>query len=142
MKRNLIVLFGTAVVIVCALFVPAITYTMQNSLGSNQVSAPDSTVIIFAIVILLVMLFSWKWRGIVWIVLSIGGAIWAPVAANALYSASKAVNTALDATSTISEPSYTIGLYLIIVGFVIIVAGGVWDIVQKRKLEGAKPSAT
>jgi hypothetical protein len=39
-------------------------------------------------------------------------------------------------------PSFNVGLYLIIAGYVIVVAGSIWDIVQKRKQIQNKPAVT
>jgi hypothetical protein len=134
MKRNLIVLCGVIVVIISMLFLPVITYTQKFlGVGPYQITLKESSGIVFAIMILFIMLLKWRWRGTIWIVLSIVGAIWTPTTALRFYTIGKNMmeGDVRYPADFRGPPSFNVGLYLIIAGYVIVVAGSIWDIVQK-----------
>jgi hypothetical protein len=81
---------------------------------------------------LLIMLLKWNWRGILWIVLGAVGVYWAPTANKTWYDIGVTVLANID-SGTRGELTYQVGLYVVILGFLMIVGGGIWDIIQKRK---------
>jgi hypothetical protein len=134
MKSNWIVIGGIVVVIASAFFLPVISFTQQASYinGIESVSLNERSGVLIGIVLLLLTLLKWKWRGILWIVLGVIGAIWTPTSANTLYEVGKKVGVAMDPSFVRGEPSYEIGLYVILLGYAIVIGGSIWEIIQQK----------
>jgi predicted MFS family arabinose efflux permease len=78
------------------------------------------------------MLLSWRWRGILWVILSITGVAWTIVYINYVitnYQAGK-----------VAGVSYEMGFYLILLGYAIVIGGSIWDIIKKRNLQQTSKS--
>jgi len=134
MRRNLIVLCGALIVFISAAFLPMITFSQQISNSApEQVDLPERTGIILAILILLVLLLKWKLRGILWIIFGIIGPLWTPMSVMTLYNVGNKVMLALDPSSSRGAPTFLPGFYLVIFGYIVVIVGAVWDIIQKRK---------
>lgn len=139
MRRNLIVLGGVAIVSISKMFLPLISETVD---GVETFLSPRSYInIIILILVLFFMVFKWTARGLLWILLGLTGAITVPSTMIAIVRTFREINIALslDTTSSYGEPTYLPGMYVLIFGYIVIVGGGIWDLIQKMK---PKPSRT
>lgn len=134
MKSNWIVIGGIVVVIASAFFLPVISFTQQASWtnGLESVSLNERSGVLIGIVLFLLMLLKWKWRGILWTILSVVGMFWTPYSANTLYKVGKDLMVAMDSNATRGEPSFEIGLYLIILGYAVVIGGSIWEMIQQK----------
>lgn len=135
MRRNIIILCGAALVLISSIWMPVIAFSQKSSWtnGQTQISLKESSSILFIVIILLVVLIKWKWRGIIWIILSIVGSVWSIFAAYTLYDTGLNILLAIDPAATRGPLTFTSGLYIKLAGYAIIIAGSVWDVVQKKK---------
>lgn len=139
MKRNLVVLFGAIAILISDFAQPIITFTQYEG-GAGQttpwdMSYRDGLSIIIIPIVLMIMLIRWRWRGGIWIALGIAAIILIPTSVLDLYNLGKG-------WAIRSEPVFTLGFYVIIVGYITICAGGIWDIVQKQKQIHNNPAVT
>jgi hypothetical protein len=135
--KNLFIIGGVAIVFISCWFLPVMSFTQQASWtnGTEFVSLDERSGTFIGIAILLLMFLKWKWRGVLWIVLGVIGAVWTPTSANTLYDVGKQLGVALDPNYIRGGPSYEIGLFLIVIGYLVVIGGGIWDILQKNKQE-------
>ncbi len=139
MKLNLIVLVGLLLVGLSSIFLPVITFTQKAPwLSRAQAgSLSERSGLLLAVAMLVVMLLRGNRRGVLWIVLGTAGLIWTPAAVSALSESVKQVSKALDRTFFVGEPSYAAGFFLVMLGYVVVILGAMWDIAQTRT--GADP---
>lgn len=128
MKPNILVWIGAIGVLIVSYSIPVATVT--DSQGSFSIFARPNVFVIA--LILLSLLMKWKWRGAVWIALSLLGAIFTPIFASTLYSVNRQLTEALGVDSTVVSSSFGIGLALVFIGYVVIIGAGIWDINLKR----------
>ena len=76
-----------------------------------------------------------KRRGVLWIVLCILGPFWTIKDVLQEYQFYIDREFKYDPNYTSGMPSYEIGFYLVLLGYIIVIIGSVWDIVQKRREE-------
>jgi len=135
MRRNLIVVGGVAMVVLGKMFLPLLSETIDGV--SNNLSPRLFTNTILLVLVLFVMVFKWTGRGILWILMGLIGAAVVPSTMVALVRTFREINDAfsliMEEAPRPSEINYLPGMYVLILGYVVIVGGGVWDLVQKRK---------
>ncbi len=137
MRRNLIVLGGVAILMVTRYFVPVLSFPEKKwymeTMETVHITSAASMGVGF--LILWFMQTTSKWRGVLWIVLSVLGPKWTINDAQQRYQLFIDWGIKIDPNYTSGMPSYEIGLYLIFLGYIIVIVGSVWDIVQKRREE-------
>jgi hypothetical protein len=129
---NFAVLSGAFIAIVSAFLFTTIIINSSTaeSLNHHYINVKASSY--SALVILPLMLLSWRWRGILWVILSITGVAWTIVYINYVitnYQAGK-----------VAGVSYEMGFYLILLGYAIVIGGSIWDIIKKRNLQRTSKS--
>jgi hypothetical protein len=137
MKRNLIVLGGVAVLILTACFVPVLSFPEKKwYMQTTEIMRLTSTASIgIGLIILWFMQTSSKWRGVLWIFLSVIGLKLTITDVQRQYAFFVSRGLKVDPNYISGRPVYEIGLYLIILGYLIIILGSVWDLIQKRRQE-------
>lgn len=128
MRRNWIVLVGAAVLFLSTFFFP------------DHIDLPRYETFLWLLPVLLLMLMTWRWRGIIWILLGllVGWSVPGTYRLSVALSRMGYVPAAPAAYQVERRP---FALYALVLGCVIIAAGGVWDIVQKRRQQTAAPRA-
>ena len=134
MRRNLIVLGGVAVLMVTGYFFPVLSFPAKTW-HAETIRLTSAASMVIGFIILWFMQTTSKWRGVLWIVLSVLGPMWTINEVQRQYEffVSRGIKVYPDYVS--GQPSYEIGLYLTILGYTIVLIGSVWDLVQKRREE-------
>ena len=137
MKRNLIVLGGVALLIVAGYFVPVLSFSEKKWYMkiAETISLTSAASISMSLIILWFMQTTSKWRGALWIFLSVVGPLLTIKEVQAGYAGFVSRGLRVDPNYTSGAPSYELGLYLIFLGYLIVIVGSVWDLVQKRREE-------
>jgi hypothetical protein len=137
MRRNLIVLGGVAILMVAGYFAPALSFPEKkwymDTMETMSVTSGASMAVGF--IILWFMQTTSKWRGVLWIVLSVVGPILTIKEVQWSYEFFSTRPLPIDPSYVSGEPSYEIGLYLIFLGYLIVIIGSVWDLRQKWREE-------
>lgn len=134
MRRNLIVLVGSITLMVTGYFVPVLSFPVKTW-HMETINIPGAASTLVGFVILWFMQTTSKWRGVLWIFLSVIGPIWTLNEVQRQYEHIKDLGFKAYPNFTSVKPSYEIGLYLLFLGYIIVIIGSVWDIVQKRRQE-------
>ena len=146
MKRNLIVLGGVAILIIAGYFVPVSSFPEKKWYMETMetIHITSGASISMGLIILWFMQTTSKWRGALWIFRSIVGPMLTISEVQKDYEWFINHGLRLDPNYTSGEPSYEIGFYLLLRGYIIVIVGSVWDIVQKRRQErlGVVPNQT
>lgn len=145
MKRHLpvlLVLIGVFIVVGSSLLLP-LTSTGQKIYGMDpyktmQLHLHEASGVTIGISSLLVLPVKRQWRGVIWIVIGTVGALWTYFYASALIVFSTPVISRIgEAGEPLpSHVNFEIGLSVTLVGYALIVVGGIWDILRKRKSPG------
>ena len=134
MRRNLIVLGGVAILMITGYYVPVLSFSEKKwymeSMETMSITSAASMTMGF--IILWFMQSTSKWRGVLWIVLSILGPLWTIKDVQQRYQFFIDRGIKVDPNYINGMPSYEIGLYLVLLGYIIVIVGSVWDIVHKR----------
>ena len=137
MRRNLIVLGGVAILMITGYYVPVLSFSEKKwymeSMETMSITSAASMTMGF--IILWFMQSTSKWRGVLWIVLSILGPLWTIKDVQQRYQFFIDRGIKVDPNYINGMPSYEIGLYLVLLGYIIVIVGSVWDIVHKRQEE-------
>ena len=139
MRRNLIVLGGVVIVLLSLIYLPLLSATMDGSettLRSHWLAS-----IILLLLTLFFMIFRWSFRGVFWILIGIVGALMVPSLMVSMAKVFIEIGRSIypDSPPIYGEISYLPGMYVLILGFLLIAGGGFWDIYQKIS---SKPMAT
>ncbi len=137
-KSKLISLGGAIAVMICS-FLPVLSYTQDLGSGEYFMEVIGRQNLFIGGLLLLLMLLKWKWRGVVWLLLSIAGAAITPSFANSFYDVAKSVGSAVSGDAYYSNPSYEYGLYLTMLSYFLIAVGSVWDLNLKRRDNLSQP---
>ncbi len=133
MRRNLIVLGGVAILILTGQFVPVLSFPQKQwyvePMQTTRIISAASLLVGF--VILWFMQTTSKWRGVLWIVLSVLGPLLTIYDVHQQYETFISWGNRLIPNYTSGTPSYQIGLYLVLLGYLIVIIGSVWDLRQK-----------
>ena len=137
MRRNLIVLAGVAILMITGYYVPVLSFPEKKwymeTMETIRVTSAASITVGF--IILWFMQTTSKWRGVLWIVLSVLGPLLTIKDAQQSYQTFIDWGIRIDPDYTSGTPSYEIGFYLVFLGYIIVIVGSIWDIVQKRREE-------
>ena len=130
-KTKILVLAGVIIILLSVFNLPVLTYLQSDINGVSQMAIYGKVNLIPAILILLLLVPRWKWRGALWIIASLAGALFTPVYAQALFSVSQSVGG--PAEINLSDPTFGIGMPVIWLGYVIILVGSLWDLREQRE---------
>ncbi len=133
-KPKILVLTGVIIILASIFNLPVLTYLQSDVNGVAQMGIMGKFNLIPTVLILLLLLPRWKWRGVLWIIAGLVGALFTPVYAQALFSVSQSLGA--EAQITLSDPTFAIGMLVVWVGYVVILAGSLWDLREQR--EGAR----
>ncbi len=145
MGRNLLVLIGVLIVIGSSLLLP-LTSTGQKIYGmdpykAGQLHLQEESGIVIGIAILLVLLLKGQLRGIIWMLIGLVGISWTFFYAASLIVFSTPIIAGLRSVGEPPPPpsppaSFEIGLLVTLIGYALVIAGGIWDTARKRKSTG------
>ncbi len=137
MKRNLIVMGGVAILIITGIFIPAFSFLEKKWYmpAMETIYLTSGASICVGLIVLWFMQSNSKWRGLLWIVLSIVGPFLTFNEFQRQYESFILRGIRIDHNYISGKPSYEIGFFLILIGYIVVIVGSVWDIVQKRRQE-------
>ncbi len=136
-KTKMLVLTGVILLLLAAVNLPVLTYIQADSSGQEALTHIFGMInLLPAGLILLALLLKWKWRGVLWILISLAGALLTPFYASGLYY--KAMTAGGSSQVSMSDPTAGIGMLAIFICYLIILAGSIWDLRVQRK-ESANP---
>ena len=137
-RINFVVLVGALIVSVCGFLPIPHCWNDKSGIliclaGAGVKMLPLVIInLVLGLAILILMFFKWKWRGIPWIVLSFIGTVIGVLYANTLfqiYRGPSALPLVAGFPLSVSE----IEQLIVIIGYIIIICGGIWDITRKSK---------
>jgi hypothetical protein len=144
MKRNLIIIRGVALLIITGLFIPVASFS-QKAFYMHSVettSLTNGASIGIGLIILWFMQSNSKWRGVLWILLSIVGVSLTFLSTQREYERIVNRELRIDPAYPYGPLSYDSGIYLILLGYLIVMIGSIWDIVQKGKEENSNMTSS
>lgn len=129
MTRPLVVLMSIAV-IANSVVLPSIVF--RNGNGSTG-SFNGNLAFVPAAIVLLLCLLTWRWRGALWLILSVLGIAAAFAAPMAIYNVMGQIVAQLGPSLKPGPPSYSVGLYINLVGYAVIIGASIRDMILKQR---------
>lgn len=129
-KTKVVVLAGVILLALSTFNLPVLTYFVSDSTGEHTAQIMGNINILPAVLILVLLLLRWKWRGILWIAASLAGALATPIYAQALFSITQSAGSS--GNMYLSDPAFGIGLIAIVLSYLVILAGSLWDLSEQR----------